>query len=172
MIKMTTSDAAGHKKNHWYDDISINMMISSIWHFDQYGDFIDIMTFPSIWWFHQYNISINMMISSIWQHFHQYDDITNLTFPSMRSYYQYDNISISLTSYTEALLWHNDIQFLQNTHNLHPITLLKGGNTLKQKCHQDDCPGHHWRCWRQASTSPVTTRAVSLTIFPFQSLVF
>ena len=32
---------------------------------------------------------------------------------------------------------------------------------------QDDCPARHWRRWRQTSTSPVTTRAVILTIFPF-----
>ena len=31
---------------------------------------------------------------------------------------------------------------------------------------QDDCSGRHWRRWRQASTSPVTTRAVTLTTLP------
>ena len=32
---------------------------------------------------------------------------------------------------------------------------------------QNDCPGRHWERWRQAPTSPVTTRAVTLTTFPF-----
>ena len=36
--------------------------------------------------------------------------------------------------------------------------------TLKRKDRQDDCPGDHWRRWRQA---PSTTRAVTLTTFPF-----
>ena len=38
---------------------------------------------------------------------------------------------------------------------------------LKWRVHQDDCPGHHWRCWRQASTSPATARAVVLVYFNF-----
>ena len=37
----------------------------------------------------------------------------------------------------------------------------------KRKGHQDDCPGHHWRRWRQASTSPVMTGAVTLSTFTF-----
>ena len=44
-------------------------------------------------------------------------------------------------------------------------------DTLKQKGHQDDCPAHHWRRWRQASTSPVMTRAVTLTTFPFPCMI-
>ena len=39
--------------------------------------------------------------------------------------------------------------------------------SLKQESRQDDCPARHWRHWRQASTSPMTTRTVTLTIFPF-----
>ena len=39
--------------------------------------------------------------------------------------------------------------------------------SLKRKGHQDDCTDHHWGCWRQASTSPVMTRAVTLTTFAF-----
>ena len=37
----------------------------------------------------------------------------------------------------------------------------------KRKGRQDDCHARHWRCWKQASTSPVTTSAVILTTFPF-----
>ena len=40
--------------------------------------------------------------------------------------------------------------------------------TLKWKGRQVNCPAHHWRHWRQASTSPVTTRAVNLMTFLFQ----
>ena len=32
---------------------------------------------------------------------------------------------------------------------------------------QCDSPGRHWRRWNLPSTSPVTTRAVTLTTFPF-----
>ena len=54
---------------------------------------------------------------------------------------------------------------INNAYNLHPYTL-----PLKRKGRQDDCPARHWGCWRQASTSPVTTRAVILTTFPFMWL--
>ena len=37
----------------------------------------------------------------------------------------------------------------------------------KREGRQDDCPGRHWRRWRQALTSPVTARTVILTAFPF-----
>ena len=40
--------------------------------------------------------------------------------------------------------------------------------TQKRKGRQGDCPDRHWRRWRQASTSPVTSRAVSPTAFSFQ----
>ena len=46
------------------------------------------------------------------------------------------------------------------------ITLSKG-HALKPKGHHNDCPDRHWRRWRQASTSPVTTKVVTLTTFPF-----
>ena len=39
--------------------------------------------------------------------------------------------------------------------------------SLKRKGRQGDCPTRHLRRWSQVSTSPVTTRAVTLTIFPF-----
>ena len=39
--------------------------------------------------------------------------------------------------------------------------------SLKRKGRQDDSPDIHWRRWRQASTSPVNTKAVNLTTFPF-----
>ena len=39
--------------------------------------------------------------------------------------------------------------------------------TLKRKGHHDDSLDIHWRCWRQASTSPVNIKAVILTTFPF-----
>ena len=39
--------------------------------------------------------------------------------------------------------------------------------TLKWKGCQDDCPGCHWRYWRQASTFPLRTRTVTLTTFLF-----
>ena len=38
---------------------------------------------------------------------------------------------------------------------------------LERKCHQDDCSGHNWSRWRQASASPVMTKAATLTTFPF-----
>ena len=38
---------------------------------------------------------------------------------------------------------------------------------MKQKGRQDDCPGRYWERRRQASAFPVTTRAVTLTTFPF-----
>ena len=38
---------------------------------------------------------------------------------------------------------------------------------LKWKGRQDDCPDHYWGCWRQASTSPVKTRAAVLMTFLF-----
>ena len=37
--------------------------------------------------------------------------------------------------------------------------------TQKRVGHQDDCPDRHWGRGRQLSTSPVTTRAVTLTAF-------
>ena len=39
--------------------------------------------------------------------------------------------------------------------------------SLKWRGSQDDCFGRHWRLWRQASSSPVTTRAVIPTTSPF-----
>ena len=39
--------------------------------------------------------------------------------------------------------------------------------TQKRKGSQDDSLDIHWRRWRQASTSPVNTKAVNLTTFPF-----
>ena len=40
---------------------------------------------------------------------------------------------------------------------------------LERKGRRDDCAGHHWRCWRQASASPMTTRAVTLRTCRFLS---
>ena len=39
--------------------------------------------------------------------------------------------------------------------------------SLKPKGRQDDSPDIHWRRWRQASTSPVNIKAVTLTTFPY-----
>ena len=49
-----------------------------------------------------------------------------------------------------------------------PLIISRCGwmTSLIRKC-QNDCPDLHWRCWRQASLSPVTNRAVTLTTFPF-----
>ena len=44
---------------------------------------------------------------------------------------------------------------------------ISNAETQKQKGHQGDSPDIHWRCWRQASTSPVNTRAVTLMTLPF-----
>ena len=44
--------------------------------------------------------------------------------------------------------------------------------SLKWQDRQVYCPGRHWRRWRQALTFPVTTRAVILTTFPFQWLIY
>ena len=52
-------------------------------------------------------------------------------------------------------------------HHCNALRCFFGRWSLKWKAHQDDCPGRHWRCWRQASATPATTRAVSLTTFPF-----
>ena len=40
--------------------------------------------------------------------------------------------------------------------------------TQKQKGCEGDCPGRHWGRWSLPSTSPVTSRALILTIFPIQ----
>ena len=39
-------------------------------------------------------------------------------------------------------------------------------HSVKRKGRQDDCPDCHWRCWNQASTSPMPTREVTMTTFP------
>ena len=38
--------------------------------------------------------------------------------------------------------------------------------TLRREGCMGDCPGRYWRRWRQASTSPVTTRATTLATSP------
>ena len=43
--------------------------------------------------------------------------------------------------------------------------------TQERKGRRCDCPGRHWGRWRQASTSPVTTRAVTPTTIPFLCMV-
>ena len=43
--------------------------------------------------------------------------------------------------------------------------------TLKRKGRQDDSPDIHWRHWRQASTSPVNTRAATWQPFRFCTLI-
>ena len=40
-------------------------------------------------------------------------------------------------------------------------------HTLRWKALQGDIPGIHWRRWRQASMSPLNTKAVTLMTFPF-----
>ena len=50
------------------------------------------------------------------------------------------------------------------------ITWTIADFSMQWKSHQDDCPGRHWRCWRQASASGLTTRAVTLTLFSFLSI--
>ena len=42
-----------------------------------------------------------------------------------------------------------------------------GYRSLKRKGRQGDSPDIHWRRWRQASMSPVNTKTVTLTTFPF-----
>ena len=43
-------------------------------------------------------------------------------------------------------------------------------HTQKRKCRQYDCPSRHWGRWSLPSTSPMTTRTVILTTFPFQCI--
>ena len=42
------------------------------------------------------------------------------------------------------------------------------GQSQKKNGHQVDCLGHHWERWSLPSASPVTSRAVILTILRFQ----
>ena len=50
--------------------------------------------------------------------------------------------------------------------------IMRNLHTQNRKGSQDDCPGSHWRLWRQASTSRVTTRAIILTTLQLQCMLW
>ena len=50
--------------------------------------------------------------------------------------------------------------------------IMRNLHIQNRKGCQDDCPGSHWRLWRQASTSRVTTRAIILTTLPLQCMLW
>ena len=80
--------------------------------------------------------------------------------------YIYTNISIGYLLKYSLIMTRStfSIHSQKSTHG----QLMSATHALKWKDGQGDCPGHHWRRWRKASTSPVMTRAVTLTTFPFR----
>ena len=80
--------------------------------------------------------------------------------------------------WNEPLSWHPPYHPCRITATLLKIEYMKTAGTpsskewlwfeaLKRKGRQGDSPDIHWRRWRQASTSPVNTKTVTLTTFPF-----
>ena len=79
-------------------------------------------------------------------------------------------IALLLTSTHSSISFENYIKVFSQSPLLDKCQISQTAihlYTLKPKGRQDDSPDIHWRRWRQASTSPVNIKAVTLTTFPF-----
>ena len=80
-------------------------------------------------------------------------------------------LDMKITFACNLFLWHVCCYASMSYHELVCLFSWLKVHVLKQKRHQGDSPDIHWWHWRQASTSPVNTRAVTLMSFPFPFMV-